>query len=644
MAIFKSKKLETLRNENEDLKNKLHFISEKKENARYLEELLIKLRKEVVQLNKDKTSFQEAINSFKAEKEEKLLQISELQRRINGLNEINDELNNTIVSYPGHTNNFEPITESSDTSNEISLSDDNKNNSAEIEHYIQDLNQRIKDLTEQESELQKTIDIHNDELIHLDEQKNELLSKQSGIKSELSVSEANIISYEEKISQQQQEINEKNKQIAEYSTKLDSIRFEYETVINNLTELHEKENNAKTRLEKIIAEEKEKSESIKESSAFFHELEVKKKLFNDLQESIENLKKENSLKEKALFDIEQTLSLKSNRLSKIDLELLSLENKSGELKEEAKQYELLKNDIQQKYSQEREIIEKLSEQKNKLQEIVPLLIKRKKEIEDNNNESEERFTKMFQKFNHEFNEINKKRNILEKILLKKETDLDEKDQQLFEKIAFLEESQKVLNIRQAELESIEMTLDRLSEQKSNLKDELIKLDQDSIEKKSFNSDLRSETELLLKKKIVLEKSLQELLRIYNESFIKIDRKKEKQFNELKQYEDTLQQYRNNIDQAIKDLEQLQSKIGSIRIEHEEYKGSLSKMVNMKKRLHDEILKQQTTLQKYQKVREKLKIENLIDPNKISGGSYQNEPPKAVDQKILNQKDLQIFKL
>ncbi len=644
MAIFKSKKLETLRNENEDLKNKLHFISEKKENARYLEELLIKLRKEVVQLNKDKTSYQEAINSFKAEKEEKLLQISELQRRINGLNEINDELNNTIVSYPGHTNNFEPITESSDTSNEISLSDDNKNNSAEIEHYIQDLNQRIKDLTEQESELQKTIDIHNDELIHLDEQKNELLSKQSGIKSELSVSEANIISYEEKISQQQQEINEKNKQIAEYSTKLDSIRFEYETVINNLTELHEKENNAKTRLEKIIAEEKEKSESIKESSAFFHELEVKKKLFNDLQESIENLKKENSLKEKALLDIEQTLSLKSNRLSKIDLELLSLENKSGELKEEAKQYELLKNDIQQKYSQEREIIEKLSEQKNKLQEIVPLLIKRKKEIEDNNNESEERFTKMFQKFNHEFNEINKKRNILEKILLKKETDLDEKDQQLFEKIAFLEESQKVLNIRQAELESIEMTLDRLSEQKSNLKDELIKLDQDSIEKKSFNSDLRSETELLLKKKIVLEKSLQELLRIYNESFIKIDRKKEKQFNELKQYEDTLQQYRNNIDQAIKDLEQLQSKIGSIRIEHEEYKGSLSKMVNMKKRLHDEILKQQTTLQKYQKVREKLKIENLIDPNKISGGSYQNEPPKAVDQKILNQKDLQIFKL
>ncbi|MHB8578678.1 MAG: hypothetical protein ACYDA4_02315 [Ignavibacteriaceae bacterium] len=199
-------------------------------------------------------------------------------------------------------------------------------------------------------------------------------------------------------------------------------------------------------------------------------------------------------------------------------------------------------------------------------------------------------------------------------------------------------------MRQAEAESLSEIVKKIEDQRENAKNELLKLDEESLERKSFNSDLRFESELLLKKKIVLEKSLQELLNIFKDSFSKMEEKKIKQFNEMKEYEEKLQSYREQITETMKELEQLQISIGDVKVEHEEYKGSISKMVSMKKRLYEEILKQQSILQKYQKVREKLKVEQSLESNKKIGGPYQGEESRVGEVKGIDQKKTNIFKL
>jgi hypothetical protein len=66
---------------------------------------------------------------------------------------------------------------------------------------------------------------------------------------------------------------------------------------------------------------------------------------------------------------------------------------------------------------------------------------------------------------------------------------------------------------------------------------------------------------------------------------------------------------------------------------------------MKKRLHEEILKQQAALQKFQKVREKFKIEQTISKSSKAAGAYLGD--KSIPSKSNfepEQKGAYIYKL
>ena len=322
-----------------------------------------------------------------------------------------------------------------------------------------------------------------------------------------------------------------------------------------------------------------------------------------------------------------------------------MEKKYGELKNEIKRYEILKTELHQKFTEEKNASDRFTEQSAKLREIVPLLEKRKKEIEQGNAQLEIRFTEMFQKFNKELSEVTKKRNILEQIILKKEKDIDERDIVLFEKISALEESEKILNARQVEIESFEKQINILMDQKEGLQTDLQKVDEDAVERKNYNDDMRMEMELLMKKRSSLEKGIQELLRMTSDSFSKAGARKLKLDDELREYEEKVITYREKINSSMKELAQLQASIGSIKIEHEEHKGTISKLVSMKKRLHEEILKQQAALQKFQKVREKMKIEQTISKNSQAAGPYMGDKSAPSKGSIgPEQKNAHIYKL
>ena len=244
-----------------------------------------------------------------------------------------------------------------------------------------------------------------------------------------------------------------------------------------------------------------------------------------------------------------------------------------------------------------------------------MCIRDREEIEKGNIDLESRFTKMFQKFNSEMNEITKKRSVIDQIVHKKEKDIEEKDQILFEKINAIDESERLLSMRQAEIDSFEQLLISFNEKKEQLRNDLLKLDEQIVEKKNSNDDMKLESELILKKRTSVEQSLQELISSMNQKFIEAKEKRNKIEKEVKGYEEKVEELNHKISDSMDELVELQSAISMIKVEHEEHRGNIVKLASMKKKLQEEIGKSQRVLQRYQKIREKLKIEQSILKNR-----------------------------
>ncbi len=643
MGFFKSKEIEQLKLENEELKNKFHIMYEKEENVRNLDIVLKRLRSEVVQLNEKKNSVLREIELLMQTEKEKHAEAELIKQQLEAMKETRDELQNKILTYTNQLQNLEAAVKEKDSAGEdtgyeiINLREKNNN--------LEETKEILSQLEDQHSGLLERLDLTKQEIEDLKEAKTRLNETNDNIEKSVEEKKKEISFLEEENKKLSGEIDSKKKEIIAYTDKINSLEKEYASVEANLSSLRDIENRLKSSIEYLTREEKSKVEFTNELKEIDKTLEEKRLKLEELEESFSKLSEEASFKQKELYAIDQSLGIKSNRLSKLNLDLLSLEKKSSDLREEVKKYDSMKAELYKKLSEEKSAVEKLVEQNSKLREIVPLLEKRKKEIEQSNAELESRFTEMFQKFNRELNDINKKRSVLEQIILKKEKDVEERDQTLFEKISALEESESILNARQAEIEAFENQIKYLKEQKDLLQNDLQKIDDDASERKDYNNDLRLETELLMKKRMTLEKSLQEILKMSNDNLFKAEARKLKLNDDMKEYEEKLEGCREKINESMNQLVDLQASIGTIRAEEEERKSNVSKLVSMKKRLRDEILRQQATLQKFQKIREKIKLEQTVSKNKQIGGPYQGSDndikPKSLDDS--SQKGPRLYK-
>jgi chromosome segregation ATPase len=642
MKLFNSKELEELKKENEELKTKIQRVYDKEESAQNLDKVLKKIRSEIAILNDQKNNIIKEIDSLAEQEQQKRNQMSELDQKILISKEMKDQLQNTILSYTNQIQDLELTIKERNAdvnvvANEIAPGQ-------EIKQYVEEAKQKISELNEEEAVLLDGFNQKNREIENIEDQKQNLLEKQQQIDKKVEKAEQKIISLEEKQSDLANDIEAKKKELLGYTEKLNNLVKEYTRTQDNVSELHEKETTLTKRIDELTEEEKSKSEFARELREVDTELSEKHKKLSEAENNFRKLSEEASFKEKEIYAINQSLTIKANRLSKINLDLFGMEKKYSDLKNEIKRYETLKAELHQKFTEEKIASDRFTEHASKLREIVPLLEKRKKEIEQSNSQLETRFTEMFQKFNKELTEITKKRNILEQIILKKEKDIDERDTVLYEKISALEESEKFLNTRQAEIESFEKQINALKDQKEVLQSDLQKIDEDAVERKNYNTDLRMEMELLMKKRSSLEKGIQELLRMTSDSFSKAGSRKQKLDDEVREYEEKILNYREKINESMKELSQLQASIGSIKVEHEEHKGTISKLVTMKKRLHEEILKQQAALQKFQKVREKLKVEQTMLKGSQAGPYSGDKPAPSKASIEPGQKNAQIYKL
>jgi len=556
---------------------------------------------------------------------------------------------------------------------------------------LNEIQSRINELTNEENAIQDRINLR---LRELDEIENSTIKDSSAYKKaseekflSLIVEEQNLI---DSIGKMQKQINELKEKIAglkqlEQKTsneierrieKLRSQEIELKGNINLLQlELNEK-NDAKNkadeseaRLIALLQEEQNLKDKIAQLSETEHlkmalinelndKLSAKEIEFTSLSQEYEkqtiqlneiNYKKQKladevSQKQKELLAVVQTINSKTERIKALRSEVEGYEEKLGSLKNDLEKLERLNSELENKIKNGNNELDKFADEKKKIADMIPVLQKRRVEIQQGNKALEERFAELFQRLNKEINQANQKRNVLDQIILKKEKDLNEKDQIMNEKLAALEDSERVLNLRQAELDSFDDLLKTINEQKELLKSDLIKLDDTSSERRIFNKDLGMETEFIQRKMAEIEKSIHDLLNTSDVRYQKSVERRAILDNEIKEYELRLNDLNLKIKDSMNELVELRSSVNRIKLEHEEHRVSITKFVSVKKKLDEEIKKNQSLLNKYKQIREKIKIEQTTMTRLKETPELETNSSEEKLKSLTNKDNPEIFKL
>ncbi len=667
MAIFNSKEIEALRKENQELKNQLHGYSEQEEKAGELGDLMRRLQGEIADLNSERGDLSDEILILKNDKKIKESELNELSNKIPELNGLKKELQHKLIDYSNRVDILKKEIESlSGYSSEGRADDDEgdpesfnllKKENGTQRKEIKRLNDELERLLSQQDELEEEIKSDNKGKLKAEEKILEDLRKRElkilrGIESKKEEVKELIKKVEvlhERDKSERENLKNLYKEIEERKREKEYYSGEEVRLLNNVARLKEKEDKLSNEITNQEQEIKAKDEILNMlTKNIAHKQEKEVELDKDLKEldaelrersnsihtvsnDFSRISEEKNNKQRELFEVTRELETKNNKLTGLKEEFTSLESKLAVLEKDVETSDALKKELSKKVSDQAEVYEKLKEQSDLLRQTIPLLEKKKAEIENENAALEERFGKVFQKYSKDVNELSRKRIFYEKVVMDKEREINEKDQTLFEKIAALEESERVLGLRQAEINSFKDSLKDLTEEKETVGQDIESLETKTTEILRRNEGLRMETEYLMSKKQSIEDSMKEILNDMNERFEKTRTKKHDVDEEIAGYEDRLHITRERISESRKELSELQASIGRLKLEHEEQRGYITKLAAKKNKLLEEISRSQTLLQKYDEIKEKAKVEKASTNGKEGGilesRQYQSEVEK-----------------
>ena len=559
----------------------------------------------------------------------------------------------------------------------IALKDEEKKNLIELK-------QKIKQLSDRENELNRRLEIRSRELQEIEkkiEQKTlvkepdagdkllSLIVEEQKLLDSIDLKKKSLSELEESIlylkAEQRTIANEINR--IDTVSKSEKLKFRDETDTSKLKPaeiIHfEKEANTIQGVIKALKEEEQKIRKSIEQLAQTEEL--KKELLSQLNDELSSkeiqfasIEKDYDTKSSRLNEIsfknklileelatktnelsiaENNLKSKTGRLSEITGELERIERKLITAKSQLAEKDYEKSEIEEKIKVARDTWSKLDDYYKKVKDVVPLLEKRKDEVQISNSMLEKRFADMFKHYSTQMGEMYKKKNLLEQMLIKKENDVNEKDQSLLDKLSALDEAEKVLSVRKIEAESIEDLLKTINEQKELLAGEITSLENKGVEKRIQNKELSIESELYHKKLIEFENGLKELFQKSEERFNKNTEQKARLESEIREFEHRLNELNKGIKDSMEELVNLRTTINKIKVEHEEHRLAINKLAAVKKKLEEEINKHQVVLDKYTKIKEKIRQEqNLIkmkrelfistkSPNQSNEGEKTFEP-------------------
>jgi len=550
-----------------------------------------------------------------------------------------------------------------------------------------EIKQKVKLLSDRENELNNRLQIRNRQLQDIEkkiQQKSSSKESDDGTKHlPLIVEEQQLI---ESIQLKKKSLADLEKSILSLKAEQNKISEEMNRVVklSRSQELKSKEeaedselkHNEKeaTTIQGVIKALKDEEKSIKESIEQLKQTEeLKKELISELSgelstkeiqfasiekdyETKSSRLKEISFKNKLVLEelatksnelsiAENNLKSKTIRLSELTNELSTIEKKLIGVKSQLAEKDYEKSEIEEKIKYAKDSWSNLDDYYKKVKDVVPLLEKRKEEIQLSNSMFEKRFADMFKHYSTQMGEMYKKKNLLEQMLIKKENDVNEKDQTLLDKLSALDEAEKVLSIRKIEAESIEDLLKTINEQKELLAGEITSLENKSVEKRIQNKELSIESELYYKKLIEFENGLKELFQKSEERFNKNTEYKAGLESEIREYEHRLNELNKGIKDSMDELVNLRTTINKIKVEHEEHRLAINKLAAVKKKLEDEIKKHQVVIDKYTMIKEKIRQEqNLIKMKRELNASIKSSDQNTVGEKTFEPQNTNWIKL
>jgi chromosome segregation ATPase len=591
--ILSSKRIKELETENEELKKLLQSFSAKEEKLKRFDELIKKARIEYGDITQRKDQTAQTLELLENEKTKLNHEIQKISYEIKQLRELKiDEhnqlltLNNALLDS-GKISHDDKVNQLSGTKfnlyEEIDAAEKRKNKlkneTLELEKKYKETYQKIQEIKDVEQTLRTKIEKRKEELSIIIESHNAILEEQR-----------------ENVNSRFGGLNDEEKKISdEVRLRADKLSEEEIAKKRIISELEDKISNKKTQLESLTGDYKTKTALLNEASdknkQLLEEIEIKTKQLYELNESIEIATAE-------LTDLDYGLNILGDEFKNLSKEFQDTKSTKDEI------YSTLKEGAKEKKELEGYLKE--------LRETTTILAQLKNDIEQGSGMSAKRFAGVLKYYSTYISEMYKQKIHLEKILDKKEKDVEEKDKLLYEKQSALNEIDKVMFIGQDTAELFQELIRKIQKQWEQIKNIVSFSETTGFSQIIQNKETLTENDPTDKKLSEFENTLKEMLKKSENYFNKYDEKRPVFKNEKREYGQRLNELNKNIRYSVNELSNLHSSINKIKEEHEEHRQDINKLVSMKKRLEEEISKYKVTIDKYEKIKQKiLKEQEMI---------------------------------
>jgi chromosome segregation ATPase len=635
--ILNSKRFKELQKENEELKNLIESFKDKEERLKRFEDLIKKARIEyaAIALKKDQTVQKlEALENDKAKLNGEVQKISSEIKKLREikLSEHNQLLTiNNTLSDSSKTYTFNNPDDLSKTKNiihkEIEAAENKRKEIAleiiRLKKIFEEARPKIVELKKIKANLNIEIEKKKEEISSLIERQKLALQRQ------LENFDPTLNKENEEQLRQSKEVQSRINQLRDQETtlidKLNTSRKELEYLDKQLEEknlLIKSETEIKESLENLTRAESLKNELIfeldikigaKEAQLYSltEDCKAKTESLDILNLENQQLLEELHSKNEKLKRLNESIEIATARITDLDYSLSILDEELNTLTKEMenKKSEKAKidSDINEKITTKVELEEVLKD----LRETTSILAQLKKDIERGSGHSAKRFTGVLQYYSTTINEMYKRKVDLEKVILQKKKDVNDKDCLIEERQSALNEMENDLYIRQHRLDLFEDLARAITQQRVFLESGTHILKEQNSNNIEQQEKMILNSELPHGKLLEFENALKELINNSDKYSSDLTSNRVSVEKELIENKKRLNELNQNIRNSTNELSDLRDSIDKIKIEHEEHRLAINKLAALKEKLENEITKHQIVIDKYAKFKEMIRQEQEL---------------------------------
>ena len=651
--MLSSKRIKELETENEELKTLIQGFTAKEEKLKRFDELIKKARIEFGDITQRKDQTAQTLEVLENEKTKLNHDIQKISYEIKQLRELKIDEHNQLLTLKkalldsGKTSHDDKVNQLSGTKQnlyeEIEAAEKRKNKikneTAELEKKYKETFQKIQEVKDVKQNLQTEIEKRKEELSILIESHNAILEEQqenlnsriSGLNDEekkiseeihlrikeLSQEEENLLNkisdHKSTLEEIEKKIEEKNVYLQDHAEDIEATLAADESGIRESVERLSQEEMAK----KEIISQVDNNISIKKSQleSLTDDYKNKTSLLNEVSDKNKQLLEEIEIKTKQLSELNESIEIATAELTDLDNGLNILGNEFKTLSKEFQTTKSVKEEIENTIKEGAKEKKELEGYLKELRETTTILAQLKNDIEQGSGMSAKRFTGVLKYYSTYISEMYKQKIHLEKILIEKEKDVNELDKILTEKQTSSFELDKVLFIEQDTAELFQKAIKKIQTQWEQIKNIISVSENKGFSQIIQNKETLKDNDRPDEKLTEFENTLKEMLKKSESYFNKYSEKRCVFKDEKGEYGDRLNELNINIRDSVNELSNLHSSINKIKEEHEEHRQDINKLVSMKKRLEEEITKYEVTIDRYEKIKEKIRLEQNLIKNK-----------------------------